>query len=148
MPPDLKLFVHFFLLTLYGPLLDWIWYLTQVNQNGGFGCILVPTNFKTILSGLCFYFIGTQNKSPCKILVPKYGPKIWSQKVVPTSFKIVPSGLCFCFNGAQKESTCTSKYSWKKFNLFPESPEGLLKLSLTSWNALSKFASAELLLLL
>ena len=85
-------------------------------------------------------------------MVPKYGskiwPQIWSQKVVPTSFKIVPPGLCFCFNGAQKESTCTSKYSWKKFNLFPESPEGLLKLSLTSWNALSKFASAELLLLL
>ena len=62
--------------------------------------------------------------------------------------KQICRACCFCFNGAQKESTCTSKYSWKKFNLFPESPEGLLKLSLTSWNALSKFASAELLLLL
>ena len=127
----------------------WVWVsVSYLNQNSGFGRRLVPTNFKTIPSGLCFCFIGDQKESPCKILVPKYGPKIWSQKGVPTSFKIVPPGLCFCFNGAQKESPCTSKYSWKKFNLFPESPEGLLKLSLTSWNALSKFASAELLLLL
>ena len=49
----------------------WVW--VSINQNSAFGCRLVPTNFKTI----------PQKESPCKILVPKYGPKIWSQNMVP-----------------------------------------------------------------